>query len=68
VFDTDLVEIATGRPKEYGLFPDIYYVILDGYARADILDELYGYDNSRFLDYLERHGFFVAETSHSNYC
>src|SRR3990172_5403001 len=26
--------------------PDIYYIILDGYARSDVLREFYGYDNS----------------------
>ncbi|GAJ03090.1 unnamed protein product, partial [marine sediment metagenome] len=29
--------------------PDIYYIILDGYTRKDVLQELYGYDNSDFL-------------------
>ncbi|MGB2804142.1 MAG: sulfatase-like hydrolase/transferase [Candidatus Zixiibacteriota bacterium] len=49
-------------------FPDIYYIILDGYARADILEELYRYDNGEFLDYLKRRGFCVAHKSKSNYC
>jgi hypothetical protein len=30
--------------------PDIYYIVLDAYARADILEELYGYDNSEFVE------------------
>lgn len=47
--------------------PDIFYIILDGYARADILQEKYGYDNSDFLDALRRRGFTVAERSRSNY-
>jgi hypothetical protein len=48
-------------------FPDIYYIIPDSYARADILDEIYGYDNSEFIKILENKGFFVAEKSTSNY-
>jgi len=48
--------------------PDIYYIILDGYARADILKEVYGYDNSEFLDYLTQRGFYVANKSKANYC
>ncbi len=48
--------------------PDIYYIILDGYARADILEEVYGYDNSEFLDYLTQKGFYVANKSKANYC
>jgi hypothetical protein len=48
-------------------FPDIYYIILDGYAREDVLMELYNYDNSDFLLFLENEGFYVAEESRSNY-
>ncbi len=48
--------------------PDIYYIILDGYARADILKGLYQYDNSQFIDYLRQKGFYVANKSRSNYC
>lgn len=47
--------------------PDIYYIILDGYARQDTLKEVYGYDNSDFIDYLTDKGFFVASESHTNY-
>jgi len=49
-------------------YPNIYYIILDGYARADILREIYEYDNKDFVDYLTRKGFFVANESASNYC
>ncbi|RJP48448.1 MAG: hypothetical protein C4583_14335 [Anaerolineaceae bacterium] len=47
--------------------PDIYYIILDGYGRADALSALYGYDNSPFLDGLKDRGFFIGEQSQSNY-
>ncbi|OGO60522.1 MAG: hypothetical protein A2032_01310 [Chloroflexi bacterium RBG_19FT_COMBO_49_13] len=47
--------------------PDIYYIILDGYAQEDILKEIYHYDNTQFVEYLKNKGFFVAENSHSNY-
>jgi len=47
--------------------PDIYYFILDAYGRADKILELYGYDNSKFLNLMEDRGFFVAECSQSNY-
>ena len=40
--------------------PDIYYIILDGHARSDILKELYDYDNSEFINYLTGKGFYVA--------
>ena len=47
--------------------PDIYYIILDGYARQDILNEIYNYDNSWFIDGLEKMGFYVAGSARSNY-
>jgi len=47
--------------------PDIYYIILDAYARADILEELYEYDNSEFIERLEKLGFFVSDEASSNY-
>ncbi len=48
-------------------YPDIYYVILDAYARADILQGLFEYDNTPFIDYLDERGFFVASESLANY-
>lgn len=47
--------------------PDIYYIILDGYGRKDVLEDVYGYDNSEFLDFLKNRGFFIAEKARSNY-
>lgn len=48
--------------------PDIYYIILDGYAREDVLRETYGFDNRKFLEHLESRGFYVAGQARSNYC
>ena len=47
--------------------PDIYYIILDGYGRADVLQTLFDFDNSGFLNALEQRGFIVASDSRSNY-
>jgi hypothetical protein len=47
--------------------PDIYYIVLDGYPRADVLKEMYGYDNSAFINDLNALSFFVPEESLSNY-
>lgn len=49
------------------LKPDIYYIILDGYARQDALKEIIGLDNSPFVHALETRGFYVASQSTSNY-
>ncbi len=48
--------------------PDIYYLIFDGYGREDVLKEIYKYDNSGFINELRERGFFVADSSYSNYC
>ena len=47
--------------------PDIYYIILDGYGRADMLQAVHGFDNSMFIGALEERGFVVASASESNY-
>lgn len=50
-----------------GYKPDIYYIILDAYARADLLRTVYDYDNAPFLGSLEAMGFYVADCARSNY-
>lgn len=52
---------------EYDSKPDIYYIIVDGYGREDILFDLYNFDNSRFINFLRDEGFYVADMSRSNY-
>jgi hypothetical protein len=47
--------------------PDVYYIILDGYGRQDVLSELYGMDNQGFYDSLESRGFTIATKSYANY-
>ena len=47
--------------------PDVYVLLLDGYARADILGERFRADDSAFLGGLRARGFDVATASHSNY-
>ena len=54
-------------PAEDEPLPDIYYIILDSYARADYMQGLFGYDNSEFIDFLESRGFYVADQSHANH-
>lgn len=47
--------------------PDIYYIILDAYGRNDILQTIYDFDDSSFLNALKARGFYVAEAASSNY-
>jgi hypothetical protein len=47
--------------------PDVYYIILDGYSRDDMLLKNYNLDISNFLTQLEGLGFYVPRCSQSNY-
>jgi hypothetical protein len=61
-FAIDGLNIASeGTPR------DIYYIILDAYARDDTLMEHHQLDNASFLNQLEEMGFFIARCSQSNY-
>jgi len=62
-------ETSTGVVREgtNAALPDIYYIILDGYGRSDVLRETIGYDNRSFIGELEGLGFVVADCSLSNY-
>ncbi len=46
---------------------NIFYIVLDGYAAFDTLNDIYDYDNSNFKDSLEAQGFFVADKSTANH-
>jgi acetolactate synthase regulatory subunit len=47
--------------------PNIYYIILDGYGREDVLKEYFDFDNGRFIRFLKDRGFYVCTKSRSNY-
>ncbi len=47
--------------------PDVYYFILDGYAREDLMLERTGYSNADFVEALTARGFYVAKCSRTNY-
>lgn len=56
-----------GKPRNIESPPNIYYIILDAYARQDILRDYYHFDNSDFLSFLKDEGFYVASQSRANY-
>lgn len=69
-FESYWTRILSKQPKLTpvgGVRPDIYWIILDAYARQDTLEDYYGFDNSRFLNSLEDRGFYVAQNAHTNY-
>ncbi len=47
--------------------PDVYYIILDAYARGDVLQSIFGYNNAEFLSRLQERGFYLVDCSQSNY-
>jgi hypothetical protein len=56
---------ASGSPGQQ--LPDFYFIILDAYARSDVLESRFDFNNSEMTEWLERQGFFVGHKSHSNY-
>ena len=63
--DDDLDPIILGADSKN--ISDIYYIVMDEYASLRTLDEVFDYDNSNFVEFLEDRGFYVTKNSHSNY-
>ena len=70
-FDSDWVSKINSEPCDVSVkptrLPDIYYIILDEYARDDVLQNIYQVDNSDFLLSLEQMRFYIARDSRANY-
>lgn len=60
-------DAAPAKGNADAAMPDVYYVILDGYGRQDVLLNKYGFDNGEFINGLRARGFYVAECGQSNY-
>lgn len=58
---------ASAADLQSQIRPDIYYIILDGYSRDDVLKQFYKHDNAEFIGFLEKAGFYVPRHSYSNY-
>jgi hypothetical protein len=55
------LKLPPGQP------PDVYFLVVDGYARQDTLQKVFDLDNTPFLTFLRDHGFYVADAARSNY-
>lgn len=72
-YDPRLTSRVSAAPVEVtnelqtGELPDIYVIILDAYSRDDVLEEVYGFDNSEFLEGLRQRGFYLPDCAFSNY-
>jgi hypothetical protein len=62
----DRVIHSAARPPD-GPARDIYYVVLDGFGRPDVLKQLFDLDLDPFVEALEARGFTVPRASRSNY-
>jgi hypothetical protein len=60
-FKVDLQSTAGGER------PNIVHIVLDGYSRADVLRDLYGFDNSGFIQSLRSMGFVVPDRTTTAY-
>jgi hypothetical protein len=58
------VQLSSSGSVDY---PDIHLIIADEYAGRTALQEVFGFDNSPFEDSLRRRGFYVVDSSRSNY-
>ena len=54
-------------PADTEHLPDFYYIVVDGYSRADFIKENYYYDNVGFIESLTEKGFYVVEEASGNY-
>jgi len=63
----DIPEENSVQVTESNKFPNVYYIILDGYAGSESLQYFLNYDNGDFLDFLSQKGFHIASESFSNY-
>jgi hypothetical protein len=60
--------LVTVRPVlETKRSPNVYFIVLDAYARDDVLSSDFQFDNGPFLSEMEARGFFVANQSMANF-
>jgi hypothetical protein len=58
---------AVAAPVAGATDPDIYMLLVDGHARADVLGSVFGKDGTGLTAALESDGFTIAPKSRSNY-
>lgn len=64
--EVDYDEVRLPRSPAESL-PNVFFIVLDGYARADVLRDYFGYDNSPFIHRMEELGFVHVANSKSDY-
>jgi len=59
--------VATTENANGGMLPNVYFIIIDAYAREDALNKYAGMDNSEFIGQLNSLGFQTLTHARSNY-
>lgn len=67
VIDAARAPDLEATPSPAAPLPDVFVIVVDAYARADVLAEELGFDNSEFLGFLKDRDFTVQESARSNY-
>ena len=60
-------KLAALDPKTLANSPDVYYIVLDGHDREDLLQQDTGLNDHAFIAQLEQLGFVVPACTQSNY-
>ena len=47
--------------------PNVYHIILDEYTDNEILMKVFNYDNEKFLEFLNKNGFYMPDKSFSTF-
>ena len=63
----DAAQPSSARIYDSDQYPDVYYIIPDGYPSDAWLLEAMNYDNSEFSQALQEHGFVINSHAQSNY-
>ncbi|GJL64396.1 MAG: hypothetical protein NPIRA04_30500 [Nitrospirales bacterium] len=66
-FSSSKLTLEANKVQGPSRLPDIYYIMIDGYTRQDILQEVFNYDNHEFLSFLRQNNFYVSDRAHANY-
>ena len=66
-FTHEVTNISTENKQCLHCDSDVYLIVLDGYARYDVLRQSYGFDNSFFIENLLANNFQVFNEARSNY-
>jgi hypothetical protein len=58
---SETIQFHTRQPK-----PDIYYIVLDGYASSRVLSDYFNFDNTAFTESLRQKGFRICDSAFAN--